>query len=257
MIVRSGTPYSIDKPIVPKVRPFQILPSRISRVRGLGAYGFGIQNLSTGDPAHFKIGDQFRITLSGAQPGEQIYLNTMLCGPGGTPCVHMPYSGEQDLPLSILTGQYQGVPYTGLGVADSSGTWSLSGTFNSSQLGEWSINWSDRGRIHFSVADANGNVPIPSQINQAPGGTAFYTLATSHAPATPLPMSAFDEAVIAAKAAQIAAQQPGSVAIPGAAGPSGGPTPGPTTGVSFNSIPIWMWVAGGLGILFFFGRKSG
>lgn len=170
----------------------------VPRSRGLAGCGLGdvvMEDLTTGQsatsgsaalstvaqPAPFRVGDQWRITIYGASPNHLIYLNARFRG------MRLPFSGEQDLALSAWLGRFTlGLGDDAvIGKTDASGNWVGTGTFTSAQAGNWffQLNLGDMLMyLSFSVADESGQVPADTP-DVKPGGSAYYLQASNQAPA--------------------------------------------------------------------------
>lgn len=86
-------------------------------------------NLTSGDASRFAVGDRWKITISGAQPGAAIRVT------GGK-------GGAMDV--------------TPFGQADSQGNWSLAGQMTANEIGDWYEKWTAgdtvAGELRFTVA---------------------------------------------------------------------------------------------------------
>lgn len=143
-----------------------------------------ITNLSGGSSNAFKVGDSWRVDITGGPPNACVYANFSV---SGNP---LPYSGQQDLALSAWLGySTQGLEPCGIGKTDSAGNYSTSGTFGSGQVGSWQQTWNIQGNLsnilQFTVADTKGSIQYTGPTT--PGGTAYYTQASNHVPTQAAP----------------------------------------------------------------------
>lgn len=172
----------------------RIAPSIRRGMRGRGLRGLGdapsisMQNLTSGNSSNFRVGDQWRVTITGAAPNSGVYLNTSVCSPDFSRCAELPKSGQQDIALSLWTGSYQ-TGNSAIGKTDGAGNYTASGTFTSAQVGLWTQAWSVTGSsavgVQFTVSDVSGSAAYAGQV--IPGGTAYYTIASNHPAATYTP----------------------------------------------------------------------
>jgi hypothetical protein len=101
-------------------------------------------NLSTGDAAHFRVGDRWRVSISGASPNAPIVVTGVQNGKSDT---------------------------TQLGVTDGSGSWSSSGTMDASTVGTWVESWKVGGlpaaQLSFTVSGPSGAGPLTGDATPA------------------------------------------------------------------------------------------
>jgi len=142
-------------------------------------------------------GDVWQVSITGAQPGSQIVVK------GGK-------GGAQD--------------QTVMGSADSSGSFSLTGTITADQAGSWNETWSAGGKVAGSFGFS---VVVPASPSAPATG--------SPAPATGSPAGGSAPATGSAPAAGSAALSIG--------------------GFDLSSIPWWGWAGGAAALLFAFGGK--
>ena len=90
-------------------------------------------NLTTGNASVFRVGDSWRVSISGASPNQPV----------------------------VVTGVQNGKSSTSqLGTTDANGSWSSTGTMDASTVGNWTESWTVGGvpaaSLAFTVAAASG-----------------------------------------------------------------------------------------------------
>ena len=132
-----------------------------------GLAGASISGSSGGNA--FRIGDSWRIQITGGKPNAPVYLNTNVSG------APMPMSGQQDIALSLLLGKYE-TGNDAVGTTDGAGNFSISGIFGPNSSGVWTILANVQGDQmpigQFTVADASGSIAYTGPTT--PGGTPYY-----------------------------------------------------------------------------------
>lgn len=258
-------------PVVPAVHGVGAIARRGRRGMG-AAQSFNpvatITNLSGGSNSAFKVGDAWRIDITGGPPNACVYLNASIPG------VPMPYSGQQDLALSAWLGRStQGLEPCGIGTTDAGGNYSTSGVFGPGQVGIWRQSWNIQGNLsnflQFTVADTSGSTQYGGPAT--PGGTPYYTQTQNNVPTQPAPTAVVqtlaDELAgrVMLPSGQIVASAPASSAPPATSSNPASGAPGAVSGAisdltglvsgfSVSSVPVWGWIAAaGVGALLLFG----
>lgn len=184
-----------------------------------------LQNLSTGNAATLKVGDNWRISISGATP---------------------------NAPVSVNGGKNGSMASTPMGSTDANGNFVLTGTITPDEVGLWAEQWyvgqQNSGLITFTVPDPDADLKAAqAQAAQAAAAAAAAaqaaaTQAAKQAAADPTNPQAQAAAEQAATAATVATQNAATTAAAANA-----------AGVSGSDNSTLYWIAGGLigaGILY-------
>lgn len=91
-------------------------------------------NITSGNASQFRVGDSWRVSISGASPNQPIVVTGVQNGKSST---------------------------TQLGVTDASGAWTSTGTMDASTVGNWTESWSVGGvpaaQLSFTVGSGSGS----------------------------------------------------------------------------------------------------
>ena len=158
------------------------------------------ENLTSGDTSNLKVGDAWRVSISGGPPNASV----------------------------VVSGGMNGaVADTPMGTTDANGTFVKQGIVTADAVGMWLESWKTGGIVAGSFGF---RVVAPSV--QAPPPPPPATPPTTKQPPVvipPPPAGGFDFSVITTL----------------------------LTESSFFGIPNWVWLAGGVGVLVYFGGKHG